>query len=167
MVAGMVDCFLVLMLAGAGDELQGIKRGILEFADLVAINNADGDNMQSAARAQVEYARALHLMPRKSQHWTVPILTCSGLNGDGLAALWGEIERFRVALEASGEWEKNRAQQRVQAMWRAIEWGVVEVFRAHEGVQARVREMEVAVREGRVAPDHAAVELLSVFRAGA
>lgn len=164
MVAGMVDCFLVLMLAGAGDELQGIKRGILELADLVAINKADGDNMQSAARARVEYARALHLMPRKSQHWTVPVLTCSGLSGDGVAALWAEVQRFRGVLEASEEWEQNRAQQRVQAMWRAIEWGVLEVFREHEGVRAAVPELEVAVREGRVAPDHAAVELLSVFR---
>jgi LAO/AO transport system kinase len=164
MVAGMVDCFLVLMLAGAGDELQGIKRGILELADLVAINKADGDNLQRARQARVEFARALHLMPRKSQHWTVPVLTCSGLSGEGVEALWAEVERFRGALIESGEWDQNRAQQRVQAMWRAIEWGVLELFREHEGVQARVQALALDVREGRVAPDHAAVELLSVFR---
>lgn len=78
--------------------------------------------------------------------------------------LWAQIQQFRAALSEAGEWEENRAQQRVQAMWRAIEWGILEVFREHQGVQARVRELELAVREGRVAPDHAAVELLAVFR---
>ncbi|PRQ08411.1 putative GTPase ArgK [Enhygromyxa salina] len=164
MVAGMVDCFLVLMLAGAGDELQGIKRGILELADLVAINKADGDNVERARRARVEYARALHLMPRKSVHWDVPVLTCSGVSGEGVDVLWAEIERFQAALSASGEWEANRAQQRVQAMWRAIEWGVLEVFGEHEQVRGRMRTVELDVREGRLAPDHAAAELLAVFR---
>ncbi|KIG16362.1 putative periplasmic protein kinase ArgK [Enhygromyxa salina] len=164
MVAGMVDCFLVLMLAGAGDELQGIKRGILELADLVTINKADGDNMQNARRARMEYARALHLMPRKSAHWDVPVLTCSGISGDGVDVLWAEIERFRAALTASGEWEQTRAQQRVQAMWRAIEWGVMQVFREHGEVGQRVGAVELDVRDGRVAPDHAAAELLAVFR---
>ena len=95
MVAGMVDFFLVLMLPGAGDELQGIKRGILELADLVAINKADGDRVTAARRAKVEYARALHLMPRRSPHWTVPVLSCSALTGEGLDELWAEVVRFR------------------------------------------------------------------------
>ncbi|PRQ02581.1 putative GTPase [Enhygromyxa salina] len=164
MVAGMVDFFLVLMLAGAGDELQGIKRGILELADLVAINKADGDNLEQARRARVEYARALHLMPRKSEHWTVPVVTCSGLSGAGVAELWAQVERYREVSTEAGEWEAKRAQQRVEAMWRAIEWGIMSVFRDDARVQGRVRELELAVREGRVAPDHAAVELLSVFR---
>jgi LAO/AO transport system kinase len=163
MVAGMVDFFLVLMLAGAGDELQGIKRGILEMADLVAINKADGDNREAARRARVEYARALHLMPRKSEHWTVPVLTCSGLSGDGLGELWAAIEGHREALQAAGEWDANRAQQRVQAMWRALEWGVMGAFRGDRAVRERLGQLEAAVREGAVAPDHAAAELLEVF----
>jgi len=164
MVAGMVDFFLVLMLAGAGDELQGIKRGILEMADLVAINKADGDNREAARRARVEYARALHLMPRKSAYWEVPVLTCSGLSGEGMAELWAAIEGYREAMQAAGEWDANRAQQRVQAMWRALEWGVMGVVRGDRGVRERIGELEAGVRSGVVAPDHAAAELLGVFR---
>jgi LAO/AO transport system kinase len=166
MVAGMVDFFLVLMLPGAGDELQGIKRGILELADLVAINKADGDNVKAARLAKVEYGRALRLMPRKSGHWEVPVMTCSALLGEGLEELWADVLRHREAMTAAGEWEANRAEQRVEAMWRAIEWGVMGVFREDPGVQERVAELEAAVREGRVAVDHAAAELLAVFRPG-
>ncbi|MFO7566392.1 MAG: methylmalonyl Co-A mutase-associated GTPase MeaB [Enhygromyxa sp.] len=166
MVAGMVDFFLVLMLPGAGDELQGIKRGILELADMVAVNKADGDNVQAANRARVDYARALRLMPRKSAHWSVPVVTCSGLRGAGLDELWGEVLRYREVMIAAGEWEANRAEQRVAGMWQAIEWGVMEVFRADPGVRGRVAGLEAAVREGVVTPDHAAGELLSVFRSG-
>ena len=166
MVAGMVDFFLVLMLAGAGDELQGIKRGILELADLVAINKADGDNLEAARRARVEYARALRLMPRKSAHWSVPVLTCSGLHGEGVEALWGEVEAFQSALEAAGEWQPRRAKQRVQAMWRAIEWGVMEVFRSRPEIVAAIAELEPSVREGNVTPDRAAAELLERFGHG-
>jgi LAO/AO transport system kinase len=163
MVEGMVDFFLVLMLANAGDELQGIKRGILELADLVAINKADGDNVQAARRARVEYARALHLMPAKSRAWTTPVLTCSALHGDGIAEIWAAIEDHHARLEASGEWDRRRAGQRVDAMWRAIEWGLAEAFRADPTIAARVSELELRVREGTLAPDHAAHELLLQF----
>lgn len=163
MVAGMVDFFLVLMLAGAGDELQGIKRGILELADMVAVNKADGDNEQKARRARVEYARALHLMPQKSPHWTVPVHTCSGLEGVGVAELWAQVEGFREALSAAGEWEPRRAEQRVQAMWRSIEWGVVERFREHAGVRGAIGDIEARVRAGSLTPDHGVSELLRVF----
>jgi LAO/AO transport system kinase len=164
MVAGMVDFFLVLMLPGAGDELQGIKRGILEMADMVAINKADGENVKAANRAKVDYARALRLMPRKSVHWTVPTVTCSALSGEGLAELWADVLRYRDAMVAAGEWEANRAEQRVEAMWRAIEWGVMQVFHADAGVQARAEALQAAVRAGTIAPDHAAAELLAAFR---
>jgi LAO/AO transport system kinase len=166
MVAGMVDFFLVLMLPGAGDELQGIKRGILEMADMVAINKADGENVQAAARAKLDYARALRLMPRKSMHWSVPVVGCSGLTGEGLEELWGDVLRYREAMREAGEWEVSRAEQRVEAMWRAIEWGVLGVFRGDPGVRGRIEGLEAAVREGVVAPDHAAAELLAVFRSG-
>ncbi|NVB39134.1 methylmalonyl Co-A mutase-associated GTPase MeaB [Pseudenhygromyxa sp. WMMC2535] len=164
MVAGMVDFFLVLMLAGAGDELQGIKRGILELADMVAINKADGDNQEAARRARVEYARALHLMPRKSAHWTVPVVTCSGLSGLGVAELWAQIQAFRAALEQAGEWQQKRAEQGVQAMWRAIEWGLLDLFRGDAALRERVIAQESRVRAGELTPDHAALELLRTFR---
>ncbi|MFV8749816.1 methylmalonyl Co-A mutase-associated GTPase MeaB [Nannocystaceae bacterium ST9] len=163
MVAGMVDFFLVLMLANAGDELQGIKRGILELADLVAINKADGDNLQAARRARVEYARALHLMPAKSPHWTAPVLTCSALAGEGIAEIWAAVEDHHARLVASGEWDRQRASQRVEAMWRSIEWGLIEAFRAEPTIAALVAELEGRVRAGTLAPDHAAHELLERF----
>ncbi len=163
MVAGMVDFFLVLMLANAGDELQGIKRGILELADLVAINKADGDNQTAARRACVEYARALHLMPAKTSHWTPPVLTCSALRNQGIAEIWAAIEDHRAKLGASGDWDALRASQRVDAMWRAIEWGLVEAFRAEPTIAAGMAELEARVREGVLAPDHAAHELLERF----
>ena len=133
---------------------------------MVAINKADGDNVKPAKQAKVEYDRALRLMPRKSEHWEVPVVTCSGLMGDGLDELWAEVSRYREVMIAAGEWETNRAEQRVQAMWRAIEWAVMGVFRGDPGVQERVAKLEAAVREGKVAADHAAAELLAVFRSG-
>ena len=163
LVAGMVDFFLVLMLAGAGDELQGIKRGILELADMVAINKADGDNLEAARRARVDYARALHLMPRKSEHWTVPVKTCSARTGAGVAELWTEVLAYRDALRAAGEWESQRAEQRIGAMWRAIEWSLLDLFRGDAAVQARVVGLEAELRAGGLTPDHAAAQLLRAF----
>jgi LAO/AO transport system kinase len=164
MVVGMVDVFVVLLLAGAGDELQGIKRGILELADVVAINKADGDNVRAAKLARVEYERALRLMPRGRVNWTVPVVTCSGLSGDGIDALWEAVERCRETSMESGEWQSRREAQRVEAMWRAVEWGVLEVLRGDEAVAQRIAELEQAVRTGKVSPDRAAMELLARFR---
>jgi LAO/AO transport system kinase len=166
MVAGMVDVFVVLLLAGAGDELQGIKRGILELADVVAINKADGDNLQAAQLARVEFQRALRLMPRGRANWTPPVVTCSGLQGGGVEALWAEVERCRQTSIDAGEWEPHRAAQRVEAMWRAIEWGVMEALRGDQSLAPRIGELEHAVREGTVSADHAAIELLTRFRPG-
>jgi LAO/AO transport system kinase len=166
MVAGMVDVFVVLLLAGAGDELQGIKRGILELADVVAINKADGENLQAAKLARLEYERALRLMPRARANWTPPVVLGSGLHADGVDALWAEVERCRQASLQSGEWERHRAQQRVAAMWRAIEWGVLEALRGDQTLTPRIAELEHAVRDGKVSPDHAAIELLARFRPG-
>jgi LAO/AO transport system kinase len=166
MVAGMVDVFVVLLLAGAGDELQGIKRGILELADVVAINKADGDNLQAAKLARLEYERALRLMPHGRTNWTPPVVTCSGLHGDGVDALWAAVERCRQTSIETGEWELHRAAQRVEAMWRAIEWGVMEAVRGDQALAQRIHELEQAVRAGKVSPDHAALELLDRFRPG-
>ena len=161
MVAGMVDVFLVLMLAGEGDELQGIKRGILELADILAINKADGDNAEAARRARVEYARAMRLMPRKSPSWTVPVLTCSGLSGGGVQEIWASVLAYRDALTASGEWERDRGEQRVAAMWRALEWGMMARLREDPRVLARIDALAAEVHAGAITPDHAALELLA------
>ncbi len=167
MVAGMVDFFLVLMLANAGDELQGIKRGILELADMVVINKADGEHVQAAREARIEYARALHLMPQKSPSWTPPVLTCSGLRDEGVAEIWAAIEDYRARMDASGEWQTQRAGQRVDAMWRSIEWGLIEAFRGDPELRERVAALEQQVRAGTLAPDHAAHELLERFHPAA
>lgn len=163
MVSEMVDFFLVLMLAGAGDELQGIKRGILELADMLAVNKADGDNVAKANRAKAEYARALHLMQPKSDAWTAPVHTCSALDGTGLDELWSDVEKHRQALEASGEWHRVRSQQRVRWMWKAIDEGLQERLRADPRIRAALPEVEARLHAGTLSPDHAAADLLDTF----
>jgi len=166
MVAQLVDCFVVLMLAGAGDELQGIKRGILELVDVLAITKADGDGAEAARRARSEYAMALHLMRPRHPAWTVPVLTCSAYTQDGIAALWTAVTEHRAALERAGAFTASRAQQQVYWMWRAIEAGLLERFNNDPAVAAGIAGFEAEVRAGGVSPDHAAAALLELFRRG-
>src|SRR2546425_7549391 len=114
-VASMVDFFLVLMLAGAGDELQGIKKGILELADALAINKADGDNLARAQHAAAEYQSALRLFRHSSPNWDPPVVTVSGLEGIGIDAVWSIIQEHRARLGASSEFERRRREQ--QQTW--------------------------------------------------
>jgi LAO/AO transport system kinase len=163
MVAQLVDCFLVLMLAGAGDELQGIKRGILELADILAITKADGDNTAAAERARAEYALAMRLIRPKHPGWSVPVVTTSSVTGAGLAVLWQTVERHRLALQSGPAWRTQREAQHVYWLWRAIEAELMRRFAADPAVLARRPELEAAVRSGRLSPDHAAAELLAAF----
>ena len=163
MVAQLVDCFLVLMLAGAGDELQGIKRGILELADILAITKADGDNVEAAKRARAEYAMAMHLMRPKHAGWAVPVLTCSAATGEGIAGLWDAVEKHRLALQAGPAWQAQREAQQVYWLWQAIEGELRRRFVADPAVEARRPAVEAAVRSGALSPDHAAAELLAAF----
>jgi LAO/AO transport system kinase len=163
MVANMVDFFLVLTLAGGGDELQGIKRGILELADLLVVTKADGENRQAARRAQAEYASALALMPPRSPEWTPRVQLCSALDGEGLEELWTAVQEHRAALQGSGEWDRRRGEQRVHWLWQAIRDGLEEALGEHEGVNGRLGALEAAVRGGEIAPEAAAAELLAVF----
>ena len=167
MVAQLVDCFLVLMLAGAGDELQGIKRGILELADVLAITKADGDNVEPARRARAEYAMAMHLMRPKHAGWAPPVLTCSAATGEGIAGLWETVERHRLALQAGPAWQAQREAQQVYWLWQAIEGELRRRFVADPAVERRRPAIEAAVRSGALSPDHAAAELLAVFTGGA
>jgi len=162
-VAGMVDMFVVLMLAGAGDELQGIKKGILEVADLIAINKADGDNVDAARRARREYASALHYVRPSSPSWTPPVVTCSAMTGDGLGELWDEVRAHRDALSATGELDAKRRAQRVTWMWAMIEDGLHRRFRAHPGVAAALEAAESGVRDGTTPATQAALDLLDAF----
>jgi LAO/AO transport system kinase len=163
MVAQLVDCFMVLMLAGAGDELQGIKRGILELVDILAITKADGEGVMAARRAQAEYRAALHLMRPRHAAWTPPVLTCSATTQEGIAALWQAVREQRAALEAAGVFVESRARQQVYWMERAIAAGLLERFHADPEVARQQAALEAEVRAGRVSPDHAAARLLGLF----
>ena len=162
-VADMVDFFLVLMLAGAGDELQGIKRGVLEIADMIAINKADGDNAQKADRARHEYANALHFMRPASPNWTPPVMTCSGLKNVGLDELWEKIGHHRAKLTASGELPATRHRQMVKWMWSMVEDRLQQAFRTHPSVCQMHDQMEHDVALGKITPTMAAMRLLKAF----
>jgi len=162
LVAEMVDCFIVLLLAGAGDELQGIKKGILELADILAVNKADGNNRLRAAAARQEYEVAMHYLPPRSSNWQVPVLAVSGLTGDGLEDLWRQIERHREVLGASSELETRRRGQNRQWMWSLIEERLKESFLTDPRVQQRLPELEQSVLRGALTPTRAAEELLQL-----
>lgn len=162
-VADMVDFFLVLMLAGAGDELQGIKRGILELADVIAVNKADGDNAMHAQRARREYASALKLMRPTTQSWKPRVLTCSGLNGEGLDGVWASIEEHRQALTDSGELTERRREQMRRWMWSMVEARVLDALHQHPAVKQGAITLEPRVLDGATTPTLAAAELLRAF----
>ena len=124
-IASMVDTFLALLLPGAGDELQGIKKGVLELADLIAVNKADGDNLPRARNSVNDYTMALRLTRPTSQNWKPEVTMVSGLTGEGLADLWVTITNHRQAMTESGDWEKKRSEQRLSWMWSTIENFVV------------------------------------------
>ncbi|WP_419933530.1 methylmalonyl Co-A mutase-associated GTPase MeaB [Candidatus Poriferisodalis sp.] len=160
-VADMVDFFVVLMLAGAGDDLQGIKKGILEIADLIAVNKADGDNADRAANAARDYQLALHMTQPASPTWTPPVITCSGLTGDGLDVLWDHVITHRRLMSASGELGARRADQRVRWM-RAM---LTERMRARlaAGVAGLLADLEAQVRADELTPTAAVDRLMAAF----
>ena len=162
-VAEMVDFFLVLMLPGAGDELQGIKRGILEIADMICVNKADGDNKPKAISAQREYFNALHIMTPASPNWQVPVKLCAGLKNEGLGDIWEAIKDHRQKLTASGELEQKRAKQRVGWMWSMIDDRLARAFRDKPSVRDRLTEVEAGVAASKISATAAAEELLELF----
>jgi LAO/AO transport system kinase len=161
-VASMVDFFLVLMLAGAGDELQGIKKGILELADAIVINKADGNNIERAKEARAEYESALNLMESKSSVWSVSVLTCSALTMDGLEDVWKTILDYRQKLMDAGELTEKRRLQAVDWMWSLVQDGLKDRFFENQKVKALLPEIIGAVEKGKTSPTAAASELLSL-----
>ncbi|KIE52371.1 MAG: hypothetical protein MB55_08310 [marine actinobacterium MedAcidi-G3] len=162
-VADMVDFFLVLMLPGAGDELQGIKKGILELADMIAVNKADGDNVQPAAAAAREYEIALHLTAPSSPLWSPPVLTCAGLTGAGVDELWIQVQEHRRLLGDAGELERRREEQTVRWMWSMLDDRLVDGLRNHSRVKSLLPEMELRVRSGQTTPVSAVDILIDAF----
>jgi LAO/AO transport system kinase len=159
-VAAMVDFFLVLMLAGAGDELQGIKKGVLELADAIAINKADGDNLENANRARRQYENALHFLYPASPHWNPPVLTCSAVEHHGIDQIWHTVLDHRQKMTAVGEFDLKRQAQSLEWMWTLVEQGLKERFRSHPQVGALLPELTRKVRGGAMEPTVAANQLL-------
>ena len=162
-VADMVDTFLVLMLPGAGDELQGIKKGILEIADIIAINKADGEGKRLADRAKSDYLAALKIMAPREAGWFPPVMTMSGLRNEGLREVWAEVSRHRELMQANGSFDSRRADQQVRWMWSMVEDGFRLRLSGSKDSKARLREMEERVRKGELAASLAAEQLLSAF----
>lgn len=164
MVADLVDTFLLLMLPGAGDELQGLKKGIVEIADVLAVNKADDDNLERARIAQREYSAALDYVRAKDPGWTPVVLTVSAQTGVGLAELWETLRQHYRSLERTGHLERKRKHQLEHWVWTVIEDRLRSSFRSHSAVQERLPDIASAVAEGRVTASRAADELIRAFR---
>jgi LAO/AO transport system kinase len=163
-VADMTDFFLALMLPGAGDELQGIKKGLVELADMIAVNKADGDNLKRANAAAAEYRSALHILSPRSEHWHPPVETYSALTGAGIAKLWDKILEHRKAMTASGEFASRRREQQVKWMWSILEQRTMSRLRGEPAMRAKVKKIEADVADGRVSPALAAEQLAELLR---
>jgi LAO/AO transport system kinase len=161
-VASMVDFFLVLMLAGAGDELQGIKKGILELADALAINKADGDNVARATRAAAEYRAALNLLRHTSPNWDPPVVTVSAAEGRGMSNVWSIVLDHREKMRAGGELDAMRRRQQKAWFWNVLEEELRGRFLARDDVRALLPEIERQVEAGTLPPTEGARRLLAL-----
>ena len=159
-VHSMVDFFLLLMLAGAGDELQGIKRGIMEMADAIAITKADGDNIQNAKNARIEYKRALHLFPPTDTGWTPKVATCSSLEKDNIDVIWNIICEQQEWMQSRGLKKSKRQEQARYWLHESIEDKLKTNFYQKEGMADKIAEMEDAVIQGKLTPHQATQKLL-------
>jgi LAO/AO transport system kinase len=162
-VSDMVDLFMLLLLPGGGDELQGIKKGIVELADLIVVNKADGALVDAARHAVAEYRHALALLRQPSKDWKVPVLTCSAATGVGVPEVWETVGRYRATLAASGALDARRAEQARAWMWSEIAETLTDAFRRHPAVRADLTGAERAVTRGDATPTAAARGLLEKF----
>jgi LAO/AO transport system kinase len=162
-VAAMTDMFVLILPPAAGDELQGIKRGIVELADLVLVNKTDGQLAEAAQRTAADYASALRLIRPAAPQWQVPVRAVSALDGTGIPDIWDDVMRFRAALEASGAWSQRRREQARAALWSEIDDSLLERFRAAPAVARRLSAIEEEVSAGIRTPSAAARALLATF----
>ena len=161
-VFGMVDFFLLLMLAGAGDELQGMKRGIMEMADAISITKADGNNIERSRISQSEFKSALHLMPPKASGWTPKVNLSSALQNQGMDEIWEMIESHRNMLEENGSFEKIRETQNISWFNDLLSWELNQAFLGHPSVKDTRNTLEKEVLEGKVAASSAARSLIKL-----
>jgi GTPase len=162
-VADMTDFFLALMLPGAGDELQGLKKGLVELADMIAVNKADGDNLARAKGAAAEYRAALHILTPRSPSWTPPVLTYSALTGDGIADLWGHVIAHRDKATATGEIDARRREQQVKWMWTMLDEFWRGRITSEAKLKAKLPRIEAAVAAGELSPASAVDELVAAL----
>lgn len=159
-VADMVDFFLVLMLPGGGDELQGIKKGVIEIADMIVINKADGDNLARARRTAADYRAALNILTPRSATWTPPVLVASAIENRGLDELWQRIADHRTRMTATGELEARRQAQAVGWMRDMLQERLLAALKAHATAGSRIAELEEEVRQGRTTAPRAVQEVV-------
>jgi LAO/AO transport system kinase len=162
-VADMVDTFVLLALARTGDQLQGIKKGVLELADVIAVNKADGPHEKDARHAARELISALRLLRDPSAAWQTPVLTCSAQENRGLDELWERVQQHRVTLESTGELDRRRREQQVSWTWNLVHDQLLARLHAHPGVRAIAPDLEQRVRDGSVTATTAADQILDVF----
>jgi len=162
-VAEMTDMFMLMLLPGGGDELQGIKRGIVELADLVVVNKADGDLAPAAGRAAADYRNALGFLHPRHPDWEVPVTTCSALNNEGIQAIWATVEQFSEAMSANGELQRARAAQAQTWLWDETAEKLLERLKSDPAIGKRIGDLEEAVGAGQTSPRVAAQELLEHF----
>ncbi len=161
-VADMTDFFLVLALPGAGDELQALKKGVVELADMIAVNKADSDNIPRAKLAASQFSAALHILSPRTANWSPPVVTCSAVTGDGMQTLWSNILDHRARLAASGELKARRGEQQVKWMWTMLEERLFEPLRSDRVLKSALPRIEADVAAGRLAPS-AAVEKIATM----
>jgi LAO/AO transport system kinase len=162
-VADMTDFFLALMLPGAGDELQGIKKGLVELADMIAVNKADGENLRRAQAAAAEYRAALHILTPRSPTWAPPVVTYSALTGDGIDTLWSQALAHRQQLSAVGEFAARRREQQVKWMWAMLEDRFHLRLKTDAKLKARLPAIEKAVADGTLSPALAVAEIATAL----
>ena len=162
-VADMTDFFLVMMLPGAGDELQGLKKGIVELADMIAVNKADGDNIARANLAAADYRAALNILVPHSAHWSPPVVTYSALTGKGIADLWAQVQAQKDKMTDSGELAARRRQQQVKWMWTLLDERLTARLRSDPAVRSKLRHAETAVAAGKLEPALAVDEIAQLL----
>ena len=163
-VASMVDFFLLLQLANAGDELQGIKKGVMEIADAIVINKAEGDNRPRAELARQQYENALHLLKPKSNHWQVPAMLCSALYNEGVDDIWQMIQKFSATMQQQGEFEEKRLLQATDWMWAMVMDDLKDLFMRDKNVALLIDQVQTGVNNGTTTPSAAARRLLEAFK---
>jgi len=163
-VANLVDMFLLLIAPGGGDELQGIKKGIVELADLVIVNKADGDLLPAAKRANHDYSAALHLLRVKSENWQPKTLLCSSIHGSGISEIWDVVEAFKQAKEPTNALNELRKQQAITWMWDEIHENLIDKLKSSPAIMKLIPDMEINVQTGNITPTKAAREILNIFK---